>query len=170
MIRRGEEGGFEIAFNFKGMSAIVVLVLLAVAFFLAGYLQFKQAGKAIDEARDRIRLEIVSEYARKNLPQADMINQTGASDKEVKAAIDTLVRETRINLESFGMRGGLMPGQVVFRVEYTVDRKAPPDGERVRFYSMPYSWIVGWDEMPYRTHPVFWSLALYGRGHSPSVE
>jgi hypothetical protein len=137
-----------------------VVVALAVAWAAFARYNHGRMRASLDEAENHIRLWIVSEYARANLPGVQDMDQKDISWKEREARLDRLVRQTRVEITSLEMRGALIGGPV-FRVEYTVDGKTPPDGESVRYYTMEYSPLLGWVDLPYRTWPIFWRLAPF---------
>lgn len=139
-----------------------VALLLAITAALAGYGWHRhgQMTATLDEAANSLRLQIMAEYARANMPLMDKVRDGSLSREEMREAAEKIAGDTRVEIESLEMRGGFL-GTPLFRVEYTVDGETPPDGDRVRYYTMRHTFLAGWSGMARRRPAFLWYFALW---------
>lgn len=132
--------------NLKAGPAL--LVLAAVIAF--GAWRMYAARVTLDSnARERIEEQLEARYLRGAL--ADVGG--GIPDSE---QVEALLRSGRVEIQSLRARG--TPGDMVVRVDATVDGQPPPDGETVTYWRMSYSTVTGW-RVERATTALSWWLA-----------
>lgn len=132
--------------NLKGGPAVLVLAAL-IAF---GAWRVYAARVALDtDARERIEEQLEARYLRGAL--ADVGGGIPNGEQ-----VEALLRSGRVEIQSLSARG--TPGDVVVRVEATVDGQPPPDGEPVTYWRMSYSTVAGW-RVERATTALSWWLA-----------
>jgi hypothetical protein len=127
----------ETQFKLTGWPAVGV-ALLAVAFL--GYKIFVVRGSLGPEELAEVRLWLQAEYS--SLHLEDLRAAVQSNDA---ATAESLAKEIQgmeaIEFVSIGKRG---TDDFVVRLEIEVDGQDPPDGERVRYFIMEYSELLGW--------------------------
>lgn len=116
----------------------VGVALLAVAFL--GYKIFVVRGSLGPEELAEVKLWLQAEYSSRHLDEL-----RAAVDSRDAATAEALTKEIRamesIEFVSIGKRG---TDDFVVRLEIEVDGRDPPDGERVRYFVMEHSELLGW--------------------------
>lgn len=147
------ENHFTINLRLHGLPAILALIFIPAGLLWLSHHWYAVAVADMDGARQRIQLELDSEYTRENLP-TNHDRLTTAQLREIGERFT----QPGFTIEDLQLRGTLT-GRIVARVQCNVNGHAPSDGETVRFYRMRHSSLTGWHFMPYRVNPFEWTLA-----------
>ncbi len=123
----------------KGPWALIALLFIA-AFIVYQYLDRNRTLES--EAVAVIKTWVVADYVRNALPRLRELveNPTGKND-QIEDLVKNISRD-RVQIVSIQARG--TGDDVAVRVEIEVDGKTPPDGNRVRYFAMSHSTVVGW--------------------------
>jgi hypothetical protein len=155
-----DNDGMSISFRLNGWKAVAVVAALIAGWFLFAIHSYRQSRTHIDEAKEHLRLWLVAEGARENLPEVQQIDWSKHSDEEIRSRLGRLSEATSVRIESLEMRGSWM-GNPVFRVDYSVGGKVPSNGRGIRYFEMGYSSLLGWDVIPDESFEYVWRFAPF---------
>lgn len=120
----------------KGWSAVAALVVVAAV--IGGKLMLERSTLET-EAMEKLKFTLQGEYGSQLLHDVEPGQLTY---EEMEAKATELLALEEIRFTSIKARG--RGDDVRVRVEIEVAGKAPPDGERVRYYKMSHSRVTGW--------------------------
>jgi hypothetical protein len=130
--------------EFRGKKAVIFIVAAIMVWILISYCGYRKALNRIDEAKGllltRIRLEI-SGITQALVKEMKLQKMGRKQSEEIYRRIAEL---TDIQLKILETRGGFLGG-FYMKVEVTFGEKTPPDGERIRYYSIDCSVFNGFN-------------------------